>query len=280
MPGFDSRDFRTFLVLTFVISWGVAGLGIVIAQILPTFPFSLEMYTPFYYVAVWGPAIAALIVIGRKFGLRGIATYLSRMGNWRLGARWWLFIVVGIPAMHFGAAAVEATLLGTTDAISWRDTAWLPLIIAFLLRATAGPVEELGWRGFAQPLLQRRFSPAQVLVIIAVVHTIWHAPAFLIGFASDTHFATGLPFSLALARFAVNITAITVFMNIAYNATGGKLTSAFLIHWMLNGVYPWEGVADLMSGQAIVMGTVAVIMLASPARRWLRRENSETTILP
>ena len=279
MIRFDNRHLRLFLILTFAISWGVPAIGLLLTETIPGFPFSLEMYTPFYYIAVWGPAIAALIVIGRSAGTRGVRSHLARLLDWRLGARWWLFALAGIPAMYLGGALVEALLLGTPDAIEWRDGAWGALLVTFLMRATAGPVEELGWRGFAQPVLQRRYSPVAALVILAVVHTVWHAPAFLIGFASDTHFATELSFPVALARFAVGIAFITVFMNIAYNATGGKVTSAFLIHWMLNGVYPWEGTADLMTGQVIVTGAVAIVMLLTSTRKWLRPENAATTVV-
>ena len=278
MTDLKKGSLTLYFVLTFAVSWGVPGVGIALASMFPGFPFSLEMYTPFYYIAVWAPAIAALIVIGRSAGAAAVKSYLKQMLDWRLGARWWLFALVGIPAMYFGGALVEATILRTPDAISWHEGAWLPLLGAFLMRATAGPVEELGWRGFAQPVLQRRFSPVRTLIIIAFVHAIWHAPAFLIGFASDTHFATGLSFPVAMARFALGIVFITIFMNVAYNATGGRVTSAFLIHWMLNGVYPWEGTADLMSGQVIVTGIVAVVMLLSPAKRWLQQRNAATTV--
>lgn len=83
----------------------------------------------------------------------------------------------------------------------------------------------------------------------------------------------------AIGRFTVNIFIITVFMNIAYNATGGKLTSAVLIHWMLNGLYPWEGGADTMTGQVLVTGIVAVVMLLVAAPKWLAPEHAATSIL-
>ena len=69
-------------------------------------------------------------------------------------------------------------------------------------------------------------------------------------------------------------------MNIAFNATGGKLTSAFLIRWMLTGLYPWEGGADTITGQVVVTGIVAAVMLVLVAPKWLKPENAATWILP
>lgn len=80
-------------------------------------------------------------------------------------------------------------------------------------------------------------------------------------------------------RFYANIVIITVFMNVAYNASRGTLTGAFLIHWMLNGIYPWEGAADRLTGQVITTGLVAAVMLLTVGRTWLRRENAALWVL-
>lgn len=174
------RVLASFFLLSFAISWGVPGVGLVLDHFFPAFPFSLEMYTPFYYIGVWGPALAALIVIGHHYGLSGIRAYAGRLLDWRLGIHWWLFALVGIPAMYLGGAIIEHTMLETSQALGWYDGAWLSFLVAFVLRATAGPVEELGWRGFALPLMQQRMSPWTALILLALVHTLWHLPAFLV----------------------------------------------------------------------------------------------------
>jgi uncharacterized protein len=274
----NTRRLLPFFLLTFAISWGVPGAGLLLSVWLPAFPFSLEMYTPFYFAGVWGPAIAAFILIGRDRGWAGIRAYAGRVLDWRLGCGWWLFALVGIPGMYFTGALIEH-LRGVPDALAWYDGPWLALLVAFLLRATAGPVEELGWRGFALPLLQRRISPWGAVLVLAAVHTLWHVPAFVVAFASDTHFGAKLPLEAAVARFGINIFVITVFMNVAYNATGGRVTSAFLIHWMLNGIYPWEGGGDVMTGQNVAIAAGAVILVFAGGQRWLRPERAATRVL-
>ncbi|MGJ7460153.1 CPBP family glutamic-type intramembrane protease [Halomonas sp. MA07-2] len=37
-------------------------------------------------------------------------------------------------------------------------------------------MEELGWRGFAVPLLQRRLHPWTVILVVTGLHSLWHAP--------------------------------------------------------------------------------------------------------
>lgn len=103
---------------------------------------------------------------------------------------------------------------------------------------------------------------------------------FVVAFASDTHFGSDLSLPLAVGRFGVNIFVVTLFMNVAYNATGGRVTSAFLIHWMLNGIYPWEGEADAMWGQNVAIAAGAAVLLLAGGRKWLRPERAATEVIP
>lgn len=273
----DRRRLALFFGLAFGISWGVPGLALLLDALLPGRAPSLAMYSPLYFVGVWGPAIAAGILVGRELGSAGLRAYLARLLDWRIGPAWWAFALLGIPAMYFCGALLQGAL-GSPGAISWYDGSWWVLLGVFLLRGTAGPVEELGWRGFALPVLQRIVSPWAGLVVIGLIHSLWHAPVFLVG--QFGHFGTPMPFPLALARFTANVLAMTVFVHVAYNATGGRLTSAFLIHWMLNGIYPWEGEVDTLTGQVIVTAVVAGAMLLTVGRKWLRPERAATHVIP
>ncbi len=76
--------------------------------------------------------------------------------------------------MNFAAAAL-------TEAIG-RPTLAMPtgsaraFLAVALLRATQGPVEELGWRGFALPLLQRRCSGLEASLILGAIWALWLCP--------------------------------------------------------------------------------------------------------
>ena len=269
--------FIAFLALTFAVSWGVPGAGLLLSRLYPGFPFSLEMYSPFYYAGVWGPAVAAVVVVWYAQGRRGLTAFFGRLLEWRFPGRWWAFALLGVPALYF-LAAVGHWMTDTPEAMSGWNLSLAYLAGSTLARATAGPVEELGWRGFAVPLLQRWLHPWTVILVITALHSLWHAPAFLIG--QFAHFGTELPLGLAVLRFTLQILAITVIFSIAYNATMGSLTLAMVIHLMLNLAYPWKANVDLLTGQTVALGVTALLMAALVGRRWLTPEHAATEITP
>ncbi|NLN86173.1 MAG: CPBP family intramembrane metalloprotease [Syntrophomonadaceae bacterium] len=46
---------------------------------------------------------------------------------------------------------------------------------------TSGPVlEEFGWRGYALPKLQAKYSPLKSSLILGFMWAVWHCPQFLV----------------------------------------------------------------------------------------------------
>jgi len=70
-----------------------------------------------------------------------------------------------------------------------------------------GPIEEFGWRGVAQPLLQRHFAPLWAGVIIGLVWGVWHLPEFYLAgtLQSDWSFK---PFFIGNVVLAVIVTPL------------------------------------------------------------------------
>lgn len=85
-----------------------------------------------------------------------------------------------------------------------------------------GICEELGWRGFALPHLQRRYSALVSALIIGVAWALWHWPNYFI--ASHPH-----PF-LAMTTLIPMGIAASIFYTWAYNSTGGSLFAVIVLH--------------------------------------------------
>jgi membrane protease YdiL (CAAX protease family) len=224
---------RTFFIATFAISWSIGIL-------LSIFPdqaakiFGPMGYTnPAFILLVYTPGIVAIALILRHYGFRGLVRFFGRMTLWRMSPIWWLLLVVGVPAMFYFGAVIKGTM-----GDRFPFTPWYAVLPALLPALLIGPIEELGWRGIALPLLQRKFTPLTSSLILGVVIAIWHTPAFF--FLSGTKQSTW-----ALGPFFVGIVAISVILTGMFNASGGSLLIAFLFHAQVNGpawpdAQPWD----------------------------------------
>ena len=106
----------------------------------------------------------------------------------------------------------EGTLSTAFPFPSWREA--LP---ALALALFLGPIEEFGWRGFALPLLQRRFVPFWAGLILGVIWALWHLPSFLISGMPQAAWSAG-PYFLGIVVLSVILTPM-------FNASRGSLMS-------------------------------------------------------
>ena len=93
----------------------------------------------------------------------------------------------------------------------------------------AGLFEEIGWRGFALPHLQRRYSALVSSLVIGVVWGCWHLQNY---FALDPFpVFRGPPFPWTEVAFLIPASmAISVIFTWVYNSTGGSLFAVVVLH--------------------------------------------------
>lgn len=89
-------------------------------------------------------------------------------------------------------------------------------------------LEELGWRGYAWPLLiERMQTPLKAALFLGVLWAAWHLPREVIMLFGGASPLTVLANQL---DFFVSITAVTVIICYAVNRSGGSILPAILIH--------------------------------------------------
>ena len=132
------------------------------------FPFILFMLAA-------GPLFAALFVTAVIEGRAGLRDLGRRIVHWRVSPRWYL-VVLGLPLLLSAASLAAGALLGGLGGFTLK----LPLshfvpFVLFMMLFT-GLYEEPGWRGFALPHLQRRWSAETSSWILGVMWGLWHLP--------------------------------------------------------------------------------------------------------
>jgi hypothetical protein len=262
------REAGLFFALTFAISWGVGGAFLLLhAQLEPLFgPFGPR--NAFFYVAGWAPTLSALILALAFEKLSGWKILLGRLVR-PFRIEWLAVATLLIPALALLLMLALSVLPGYT---SWPVTPHAILVLlpatlfgsAFILINTGPLGEELGWRGYALPRLLEKFTPLASALIIGLVWTIWHVPAFfLTGIMGPS---SGFPW-WALDTFALSIMMTWLFMR----ANGNVPVAGMVPHFVINGM---GSVGAWLSRppEATTLALVAICLVIFDWRRFLRTE--------
>lgn len=261
-PSITTRTLIPFLALAFGLSWGIAILLILFTDQIAAIFGEIGLANPVVILMVYSPGIAGVFLVWRHYGLKGLGSFFRRLTLWRAPIQWWLFLILGIPAIVYAGAAIKGTI---SDPFPFSP--WYQVLPALALALFLGPIEEFGWRGLALPLLQRRFAPVWAGLILGVIWALWHIPALLM---------SGMPQSnWSIAPYFLGIVAISVILTPFFNAARGSLLIAVLYHFqMMNPIWP-----DAQPWDNLLWVTVAVIVVWLNRRTMFQRGVGVTDVL-
>ncbi len=227
-----------YLLISFGLTWGLALIMVLFPEPVSALFGPITMTNPLFLLAVYAPAIAALILVFRSAGFAGLKRFLGRLLVWRVHPGWYLLALLGPPLIMSSAAWLGSGLAEWSMPYATPGGVLAALGTALII----GPVEELGWRGLMLPTLQQRHTPFLAGLIVGGVWTLWHVPAFLIGGTPQSGFDF-LP-------FVVGTVSVAMIMTVMFNDTGGSLLLPVLMHFQLNNpltpdAQPWDSVAFL-----------------------------------
>ena len=210
-----------FFLSSFVLTWGYfwliwAPLGL---------PASLIGLGGF------GPAISAFLVLAVTSGTPGILSLLRSIVHWRVGVRWYLLALLGVPLLNlFAYLVVPGTLSDFVAPDSRLLRVYLSEMAMSLTIGIAPLWEEVGWRGFALPCIQRLYGPVRGTLILGALWGFWHLPFFFGPLAQTGPDSTWLSATIALVEFSIGLTGLSVVMTWILNNCGGSTLLAILIH--------------------------------------------------
>ena len=179
-----------------------------------------------------GPFLAAFVMTGVTEGRAGVRRFLRRFVLWRVGLRWYLFVLVGVPALFVLSLIVLPGVLGSFQGLG----ALLPplsllgwFVYAFFPGGALG--EEPGWRGFALPRLQSLHGPLLGSLILGPLWGLWHLPLFFTPWNELT--------ALNVVGYILTTTCLAIMYTWVFNNTKGSVFIAVLLHATFN----WTTVA-------------------------------------
>jgi uncharacterized protein len=158
------HDLALFVVSTFVLSWMFWPLVLVNPDSSPLVPF--------------GPLLSAVMVAALAGRRRRVAGLLRQLAHWRVHPIWYA-IALGAPLVLMGLAVAVTVAIGApAPSIGAVDWAALPVTLLSTM-VIIGLFEEVGWRGFALPTLQRTHGALWSALVIGGVWAAWHLPELI-----------------------------------------------------------------------------------------------------
>jgi len=263
-PTVPSFALLIFFPLTFAMTWGTIGAYILYPAQTTAWFGEINGSHPLYFFATWGPAVAGILLVAFYTGVQGLRLFFSRLLIWRCAPTWWLFILVGIPLVFMAGSIVK----GGPFLAPLPPEGAGPMLALAVMMLFLGPVEEFGWRGVAQPLLQRYVAPIWAGAIIGAIWGIWHLPAFYLSGVvyADWSF---IPFFVGNVTLAILVAPI-------FNNTQGSLLLPVLFHWQLiNPFWP-----DAQPYDSWILVAVAAVVVWLNQERMFSRHGAVTDVIP
>ena len=256
-------DLIAFFTMTFAITWGILGLYIFASEAMVGLFGNLTGQHPLFYLAVYAPAIAALAVILCRQGIEGIMGFLSRLLLWRASIYWYGMLILVVPLVFYVSALFKPGVLDTFFPFASAAA----YVSALFFMAIKGPIEEIGWRGLALPLLQRRMAPIWAALVLGVVWAVWHLPAFMLSSTPQS--------AWALTPFFMGTLALSVIVTPLFNHSRGSiLLPAFFHLQLINPLWP-----DAQPYDTWFFVIVAAIVVWLNRKTMFSRRNAVTEVV-
>ncbi len=238
------RAIPWFVSLTFLITWGIVGFYIFDPARATAWFGAISGAHPLFFLATWAPAISAFVVVLALAGAAGLAAFLSRLLLWRISPGWAVFVLVVLPLVF-----VAGSLVKGGPVLAPLPPDGVPAMISILfMMLFLGPVEEFGWRGLLQPLLQRYMAPIWAGLVIGGLWGLWHLPAF--------HLAGVVFGGWDFWPFFIGNVVLAVLVTPILNRSRGGILWPMLFHWQLiNPFWPDARPFDtwILAGVAVVV---------------------------
>jgi membrane protease YdiL (CAAX protease family) len=212
----------TFVVVAFGFTWTCWWLAALDERGLISLP------VPLVLLGSFGPLVAALSVTARDGGRAALRALLGRVVRWRVPPTWYAVALLG-PVVMYLAAVVLHVLAGgrPPDVTALVRTLPAAAVATVYFVVVAGLGEEVGWRGYALPALQARYSALLSSTILGVLWALWHLPLF---FTPSVGSYGVLPFPLYLAYMI----PFTILVTWVFNSAYGSVLIAMILHGTIN----------------------------------------------
>jgi uncharacterized protein len=206
-----------FLVMVYAVNTAVALSPLLTRRDI--LPFGLAPYDSLGHI--FGVALPAFIVVAAMHGQAGVRDLARRSLRWRVGVRWYLIALLGVPLATVLCASVIfglAPLNALVEKWELLFTVVLPQLL--LLIVFYNVAEEVGWTGFLQARLQDRHGPLKASVIVTLPFALFHLPSWMVEFdlgLAQLHLVLLLTGAFGISQLTGRVVIMWLYNNTHYS---------------------------------------------------------------
>ena len=277
------------LLFYFLLAYGLSWACVLLVFVVLRLP--LEWMWPFTLVTLVGPTMAGFLMTAVTQGRAGILQLLRRFVLWRVGIRWYLFVLLGVPALLLLLVLIQP---GAFSAFRLPGlSVWTTYLIAYLanLVLAGALMEEGGWRGFALPRMEQRSGPLVGTLLLGVLWALWFLPLFLLVPGYDGAGTGFVGILIPFVTFVIVAIAYSFVFTWVFNNTRGSILLAILLSasWYTAAsagalghlLFPsMKGSALVGPGRLLIVIVVAGVIIAATRGRLSYQRYLRETALP
>ena len=220
------NQLMSYFILAFAWSWGcwawlifsTPADALLAGELPPTFFI-------FALLGGIGPTLSGFVIALITNGKKGAQETVSGLKKIKLPIGWYALSLLTVPAL----VAIQALLHFLTGRAITYNVTGVMLVMGFIWPLFSSFGEEIGWRGFAQPKMQKRLGVLSTSLILGLIWGLWHLPADYIAYSAYGWLF--IPIFILLGP--ITLTAHSVIMTFLYNKTNGSLVLMILYHFTI-----------------------------------------------
>jgi uncharacterized protein len=212
------------LIRFFFIAFLVAWLLFITASLLSANGQLSALSRLLIFMGAISPGVVAISLTAITKGGEGVKILISKISFKDTTVMWYIFAIT-FYAFIKGLAALIFFLLYN----SWPQfgtTPWYVMLFAIAVSMWAQAGEEIGWRGYALPLMSKKIGLTMASILLGIIWATWHLPLFYIA-GADT-------FNQSFPLYALQVTGLSVIMAWLFWRVNGNLLPLMVFHAAIN----------------------------------------------
>jgi membrane protease YdiL (CAAX protease family) len=183
------------------------------------------LLTLFRGTGIFGPVIGALVSLYTINGKDSVKKHLKSFLSLNFGWKVWLAIFLVLGLSNFIIWFVPG-LFGTERTPSNVSGVYFFPLFFFFFTIFGGGQEEIGWRGYILPFLEKRYGLLIGSLILGTIWAIWHIPLFFTPGTNQTQ--------MNFLAYLLLLIGLSWFFSWIIEASGSRLLSGLIAHGALN----------------------------------------------